>query len=225
MSALRPANVGGGPAALLATLLVALCPTVWAVQPGCGAITPAGQRLTQFLDRSDVTQLWMAGWHVNWRTSEKDHAEAGGPEAKTHCSAFVAAMAERLGIYVLRPPAHKQSLLANAQMRWLRDHGMAHGWRKLASYVEAQSAANRGEFVLEAFENPDPHKPGHIAIVRPSGKSRTELDRDGPQETQAGAQNASSATTAWGFRNHPGAWATAGSGSLRYFAYPVNWQE
>ena len=83
-------------------------------------------------------------------------AGPGGPEAKTHCSAFVAAMAERLGIYVLRPPQHSQRLLANAQMRWLRDHGRSSpDGRRLGSDAEAQEAANRGELVVEAYENPD----------------------------------------------------------------------
>lgn len=166
---------------------------------------------------------WLAGWHVDWRTGEKDRATPGGPEAKTHCSAFVAAMAERIGAYVLRPPEHRQELLANAQMRWLREHGTAYGWRSLPSDVAAQTAANRGELVLEAFENPNPHKPGHIAIVRPSEKTRAELDREGPQETQAGTQNAISIATAAGFRGHSGAWQPDGTGGLRYYAHMVNW--
>ena len=102
--------------------------------PRCGAITPAGERLAHILDDSDVAHCWLAGWHVDWRTGEVDRAEPGGPEAKTHCSAFVAAMAERLRIYVLRPPEHRQNLLANAQMLWLRDHGAEQGWRALGSY-------------------------------------------------------------------------------------------
>jgi hypothetical protein len=192
-------------------------------QPCCGPITPEGERLTQFLDDSDVTQRWLAGWHVDWRTGEADRAEPGGREAKTHCSAFVAAIAERLGVYVLRPPEHKQELLANAQMRWLRDLGAEQGWQALASYVEAQEAANRGELVLEAFENPNPHRAGHVAIVRPSDKTREELDREGPQETQAGEQNAISTTTMAGFRHHSGAWLPHGAGDLRYYAHAVTW--
>jgi hypothetical protein len=119
-------------------------------QPCCGPITPDGERLAHFLDDSAVTQRWLAGWHVDWRTGETDRAEPGGDAAKTHCSAFVAALAERLGAYVLRPPEHKQELLANAQMRWLHDLGAEQGWQALASYVAAQAAANRGELVLEA---------------------------------------------------------------------------
>jgi hypothetical protein len=205
----------------LGLLMIVLATAVHA-QPCCGPITAAGERLERFLDASEVTQRWLAGWHVDWRSGEKDRAEPGGLEAKTHCSAFVAAMTDRLGVYVLRPPQHRQELLANAQMRWLRDHGAEHGWRPLASYVAAQEAANRGELVLEAFENPDSHKPGHIAIVRPSEKTRLELDKAGPQETQAGEQNALSTTTALGFRHHPGAWLPDGTGGIRYYAHPVS---
>lgn len=190
-------------------------------QPCCGPITPEGERLAHFLDDSDVMHRWLSGWHVDWRTGEKTSTEPGGPDAKTHCSSFAAAMAERLDIYVLRPPQHRQTLLANAQMRWLRDHGAEDGWHELASYVDAQAAANRGELVLEAYENPDPHRPGHIAIVRPSNKTREELDRVGPQETQAGEENALSTTTAHGFRHHRGAWLPNGMGSLRYYAHAV----
>ena len=109
-------------------------------------------------------------------------------------------------------------------MRWLREHGAEHGWRTLASDVAAQEAANRGELVLEAFENPDPHRPGHIAIVRPSEKTRKELDREGPQETQAGTHNALSTTTEAGFHGHPGAWEPGGAGRLHYYGHTVNWK-
>jgi hypothetical protein len=191
------------------------------LQPCCGPITPQGHQLEQFLDSSEVDHLWRPGWHVDWRTGVVDRDEPGGREAKTHCSAFVAAMAARAHIYVLRPPQHRQGLLANAQMRWLRDSGAEAGWQSLPSPTAAQAAANRGELVLEAYENPDPHRPGHIAIVRPSEKTRAELDRDGPQETQAGARNALSTTTATGFRHHPGAWETAGTGALYYYAHTL----
>ena len=77
--------------------------------------------------------------------------------------------------------------------------------------------------VLEAFENRNPHRPGHIAIVRPSEKSLIDVDHAGPQETQAGEQNALSVTTAVGFRHHPGAWKPGGGGGLRYYAHAVDW--
>jgi hypothetical protein len=204
-------------------IALVLSPIAVRAEPCCGPITAQGRQLERFLDGSGVDHLWLAGWHVDWRTGEVDRAEPGGPEAKTHCSAFVAAMTERLGAYVLRPPEHRQNLLANAQIRWLRDHGAEQGWRALGSYVDAQAAANRGELVLEAFEHPDRHRPGHIAIVRPSDQTRAELDRDGPQETQAGAQNAVSTTTVAGFRHHRGAWKPMGTGSLRFYAHVLDW--
>jgi hypothetical protein len=121
-------------------------------EPCCGPITPHGRQLEQLLDGSGVDHLWLAGWHIDWRTGETDRDATGGPEAKTHCSAFAAAMAERVRAYVLRPPEHRQELLANAQMRWLRDQGGEQGWHALDSPVEAQAAANRGELVLQGMD-------------------------------------------------------------------------
>lgn len=192
-------------------------------EPCCGPITPDGERLRQFLDDSGVEHLWRAGIHIVWDTGEPDPDRPAGRPAATHCSAFAAAMAKRLDIYVLRPPDHSQTLLANAQMGWLRSHGREYGWRKLASYVEAQEAANRGELVLEAFENPDPQRPGHIAIVRPSLTTRAMLDAQGPEETQAGEINALDIDTAHGFRHHRGAWVPGGGGAIRYYAHMVRW--
>src|SRR6478735_1349217 len=79
------------------------------------------------------------------------------------------------------PAAAQQQLLANAQMRWLHESGEQSGWSALGSDAAAQEAANGGWFVVEAYENPDRHRPGHIAIVRPSEKTRTGLHDDGPQ--------------------------------------------
>jgi hypothetical protein len=192
-------------------------------EPCCGPITPAGERLARFLDGTGVDHLWLIGNHVNWETGE-----ATGPSGKptsTHCSAFVGAVTERLGVYVLRPPEHGQILLANAQLRWLRDAGTATGWRSLPDPVAAQAAANRGELVVEAFENPDLMRPGHIAVVRPSEQSRGELDRDGPREVQAGETNALDTSTKLGFRHHPGAWVPEGGGGIRYYAHAIDWSK
>lgn len=201
-------------------LLFGLGSSAALAQPCCGPVTPEGERLRQFLDQSGVEHLWQAGIRIIWDTGEPDPA---GRPAATHCSAFVAAMAKRLSIYVLRPPEHSQVLLANAQMGWLAEAGDGYGWHELPSYVEAQEAANHGELVLEAFENPNPRKPGHIAIVRPSLKSREMLDAQGPEETQAGSVNAISTDTADGFRHHPGAWVPGGGGAIRYYAHVVSW--
>jgi hypothetical protein len=197
-----------------------------AAAPCCGPITANGERLAAALDASGVEHLWKAGWHVNWRTGEVDRAAPHGPDAHTHCSAFAAAMAERFGIYILRPPEHAQQLLANAQMRWLESDGAARGWRRLGNATEAQEAANRGTFVVASFRSPDPHQPGHIAILRPSLKTSAALERDGPQVTQAGAHNHLSTTMRQGFGSHPGAWERGGSGGAAFFAHaPERWPQ
>lgn len=198
-----------------------------AAMPCCGPVTPLGQRLAAFLDGTNVEQAWERGWHVDWLTGQRDRVLPGGPEAATHCSAYAASVAERLGIYLLRPPEHPQNLLANAQMGWLRgrgaDRGDGSGWRALPDYVEAQRLANAGELVLAVYQRPDPRKPGHIAVVRPSLKDRAALDRDGPQVAMAGMVNYGSTTTAHGFRFHRGAWLPGGQGAMAFFAHRIGW--
>jgi len=190
----------------------------------CGAVTPSGQRLRRFLDATGVDQLWLPGYQVDWQTGARTGMLPGGPDSHTHCSAFVAAAAMRLGVYILRPPEHKQDLLANAQMAWLDSaEGQSKGWSKLAGAVDAQTAANRGELVVASFRNPDPHKPGHIAIVRPSDISLPLLQKEGPMVTQAGEHNAIDVSLARGFRDHRGAWQPDGSGGVQFFAHAIDW--
>jgi hypothetical protein len=208
----------------LGVALAALPGARAAAQPCCGPITPDGMKLAHLLDTSGVDHLWLAAQHIIWETGEPDPARPGGTMHSTHCSAFAAAMAQRAGIYLLRPPEHGQDLLANAQMAWLDGSaGREDGWRPVATPSEAQAAANRGEFVVAVYQNPDPHRPGHIAVLRPSDKTQAELDRDGPQEAQAGSHNWLSTAVAEGFHGHHGAWEPGGAGSIRFFAHPVAW--
>jgi hypothetical protein len=206
-------------------LLLAATPGVGAsAQPCCGPITADGMRLAHLLDQSGVDHLWLSAQHIKWDSGEQDPARPGGTNRTTHCSAFAAAMAQRAGIYLLRPPEHGQDLLANAQMAWLDSGaGRADGWRPVTTPTDAQTAANRGELVVAVFQNPDPHRPGHIALLRPSEKTQAELDRDGPQEAQAGSRNWVSTDVADGFHGHHGAWLPGGTGSIRFFAHPVAW--
>ena len=150
----------------------------------CGAITPAGERLAATLDSMKVESLWLAHEHVNWETGEPDRgADDEGPGNHTHCSAFAAAAAKRLGVYLLRPPEHGQVLLANAQAAWLGSAAaQKSGWQRVLDMREAQRLANQGNLVLVLFQNPDRHVPGHIAIVRPSEKSSTALQENGPAD-------------------------------------------
>jgi outer membrane lipoprotein-sorting protein len=189
--------------------LVALADPLAARQTSCcGPVTSGGHKLLDVLESTNVESLWLAHEHVNWETGEPDKgADYEGPGKATHCSAFVASVAKRLGVYVLRPPEHGQILLANAQAEWFHaDGGRQNGWREVKSAKEAQTLANQGNLVTIVFESPDPHKPGHIAIVRPAARSERLLDENGPEITQAGTRNYLKTSTKVGFEHHAGAW-------------------
>jgi len=120
---------------------------------------------------------------------------------------------------MLRPPEHGQILLASAQAEWFHSPaGVKRGWRSLSSAQEAQSLANRGSLVVVVFESPDPHRPGHIAIIRPAHRSTRLLEENGPEITQAGQRNYAKTSTKVGFLAHPGAWP----GGVAYYAHPVD---
>jgi len=102
---------------------------------GVGPITPAGMRLAASLDGMNVETLWQHGYHVDWRTGVAEGARETAPGSHTHCSVFAAAVADRLGIYLLRPPEHGQNFLANAQERWLNSPA-ATGWTRLGRFVD-----------------------------------------------------------------------------------------
>jgi hypothetical protein len=193
---------------LLATLLPRPSNAAPKHVPCCGPITPAGARLAAALDSMNVESLWLAHEHVNWETGEPDRgADYEGPGNHSHCSAFAAAAAKRLGVYLLRPPEHGQVLLADAQAEWLGSAAaQKSGWQRVSDMREAQRLANQGNLVLVLFQNADKHVPGHIAIVRPSEKSLTALQENGPRIIQAGNQNHASTNVRIGFRNHAGAW-------------------
>lgn len=147
----------------------------------------------------------------------------GGPEAgegkHTHCSTFVASAAMHAGIYILRPPEHPQTLLANAQYEWLGTEGLRQGWRSLPDAVAAQAEANGGSFVVAAYRNHKDDKPGHIVIIRPAAKSRSQLMAEGPDVTQAGGSNYRVTSLKQGFAGHPHAFPDH---EIVYFAHPVD---
>jgi hypothetical protein len=185
----------------------------------CGGLVPAAEKLLGVLDESNVESLWLAHEHVNWETGEPDKdADYEGPGRATHCSAFAAAVGKRLGVYMLRPPEHGQILLANAQAAWFHSSaGQQAGWREIKTAKEAQTLANAGNLVAIVYENPDSHKPGHIAIVRPALRSERLLEENGPEITQAGERNYLKTSTKVGFEHHAGAWPDG----VRYFAHTL----
>lgn len=164
-------------------------------------ITPQGKKLSHFLDSMHVESKWKAGEYIDW-LSGRSLGEVDEGERVTHCSGFVAAATKKLGIYLLRPPQHDQALLANAQYHWLHHTGKKYGWFPIRGRLAAQRIANKGYLVVATYANPNPNRPGHIAIVRPSNKSSTSVLAHGPEIIQAGAQNFNSAPLNEGFSRH-----------------------
>ena len=179
--------------------------------------TAKAVRLARFYDGLDVETLWQAGVHIDWETGVPDGRPERYPGKHTHCSAFVAAAAKRLGIYILRPPEHGQVLLANAQSDWLAA-GIGDGWQSLPDMYVAEAAANRGYFVVASYHNHRDDKPGHIAIVRPSTKSLASIAAEGPDVIQAGGRNYARASLVTGFAGHPAGWR---DNEIRYYAHLV----
>jgi hypothetical protein len=181
-------------------------------------ITPQAQALMKVLDAMGVESKWIAGEHVYWETGLPTGVPETSPGKHTHCSAFVAAAAKNLGVYILRPPEHGQKLLANAQNEWLAEEGAARGWVKLANAGEAQAAANRGLLVVASYHNHHDDRPGHIAIVRPGNKTTEQIAAEGPDVIQAGSANKTSISIRDGFAGHPAAWRDH---ELVYYAHEV----
>jgi hypothetical protein len=180
-----------------------------------GEPIPQGLQVAARFDAMDVEHHWLAGSHVNWHSGDPD---SGKPD-KTHCSAFVAAACERLGVYILRPPDHKQVHLATAQAEWLQQEGMSHGWKPVDTPFHAQELANQGQLVVAVFPSPDSARPGHVALLRANPKPDALIEREGPQIIQAGGENTSSTSLKAGFRHHPGAWHSAEDNQIRFYVH------
>jgi hypothetical protein len=187
--------------------------------PASDLVSPKGQRLAAVLDGMGVENKWIAGQHIDWRSGLPDGRPERSSGRHTHCSAFVAAAAEKLGVYILRPPEHGQVLLANAQFEWLGDAGAAEGWRELPDGQAAQAAANDGALVVAAYRSHRPDKPGHIAIVHPAARTEAQLAQDGPLVAQAGSVNSASISLRAGFAGHPAAWERQ---EVRYYAHATS---
>ena len=165
---------------------------------------PAAGELWKRLEAMDVEKLWLPGAIVDWQTGLPTGQPIKDAKSKhTHCSQFVAAVADRLAIPLLRPPEHSAVGLANAQYAWLASEaGKRAGWAVLVDGSAAQAAANQGHLVLAVVKNPDPTRAGHIAVVRPGQKDVTLIAQEGPDVMQAGGTNALQVTLRKGFGNH-----------------------
>ena len=185
--------------------------------------TPAGgPRLTEFLDALPVTTRWVHHHRVVWQTGQQNAPEGVGPMAHTHCSAFVAAVALMLDIYLLRPPFHSQQGLANAQADWFAGTGghkgptaLDSGWIPLGAsgddtaLTDAVTAAGAAQLVVAIYRAPPaPQQHGHVCIVRPPGISPPSDDA-GPDVISVGDVNRSRTSMRTAFHAHPGAWPNA----------------
>ena len=162
------------------------------------------EELWKRLEAMEVDKLWLPGAIVDWKTGQPTGQPIKDAKSKhTHCSQFVAAVADRLAVPLLRPPEHGVVGLANAQCDWLAsDAARKTGWVALKDGAAAQAAANDGRLVLASLKNPEATRPGHIAIVRPGTKDAELLAKEGPDVMQAGGTNALRTTLRQGFGNH-----------------------
>jgi hypothetical protein len=202
---------------------VMVASTVATAQRSVG-ITPRGDSLKAFYLSLNVENLWIAGNHVKWETGEADHPDATSGN-HTHCSAFVAAACKKLNLYVLRPPEHKQVLLANAQYDWLSGpDALADGWKPVTDNIfeTAQTLANNGSVVIAVCKNPDEKKPGHAALVLPAEITKRELAQDGPFVIMAGTHNHNKLPLKAGFKSHLIDWPAT---NIRFYynEKPAQW--
>jgi hypothetical protein len=199
--------------------------------------TPAGgPRLAEFLDGLPVTTRWIHHHRIVWQTGQQNAPEGQGPMAETHCSAFIAAAALMLDIYLLRPPHHSQELLANAQATWLAGEATYpgptaadSGWIALGSSGDAGAlkaavdAANLGRLVV-GFYRAAPGSdgkpvPGHACIVRP--QSAAVVGDDGPRVMSVADVNRPDTTMRTAFHAHPKAWPD----HIGLYAHPTDLEE
>lgn len=201
---------------------------------GHDTISAKGQKLAEMLDGMDVEHLWQKDYHIDWKTGVAKGDKETTPGGHTHCSAFVAAAADRLDLYILRPPEHGQMWLANAQELWLNGQGSegggaaSAGWTRIGrlgddgASREAVDLADAGELVVAVYFQPPrqtpqgpEERPGHIAIVRPSEKAFALIDSEGPDVIQAGKVNHRVVALRDGFADHRKGLET---GDIEYFA-------
>jgi hypothetical protein len=159
-------------------------------------LTPQGETLLQLLNTLDVEHHWLAGQPIDWRTGDPltDSSQAF---PLTNDSAFVAAVANRLGLPFLEPKGG--NVRPARQLNWLQKEGVDLGWQKV-NPVQAQWLANQGWLVVAGWRgSQDQGGRGHVAVIRPTPGPLTTLTDLGPHVTQAAAHNANDTTVKQGF--------------------------
>ncbi len=151
----------------------------------------------------NVEALWQRGYHVDWRTGVSGGPPEMTPGSHTHCSAFTAAVADRLGIYqrtTRRSTA--QNWLTHAPGQWLNSR-LRSGWRRVGRLSDpgasrrAVALANQGKLVIAdpfstAARNDLEDRrscPGTRRSFGQATKSPELIESEGPDEIQAGMTN------------------------------------
>ncbi len=179
-------------------------------------ISANGAALNVFLDSLQVTNYWIGGSSVNWLTG----ATGGSGSNKTigtatHCSAFTSSAAELLGIYLLRPPDASDVDLANHQADWFVTNSA--GWFPIIGMTNAQHQANAGVLVMASYKSSSGS--GHIAILRASNRTDTDVNNTGPEECQSGTYNFGDTNVSTGFNQHAGAFPNG----IKYYGHSVSY--
>jgi hypothetical protein len=188
------------------------------VTPASNAATAYSQAamLSAFLDSLQVDDYWLVGYSVNWFTGA---AGGSGPNmtlgTDSHCSAFAAAVADLLGIYILRQPDASDINVANNQADWLPTN--TAGWFPIGSMTEAQHLANTGTLAVASYFNPDGS--GHIAVLRGSNRTDASVNTFGPEECQSGDYNYADTNVMTGFSEHPGSFPS----NIYYYGHTVTY--
>jgi hypothetical protein len=188
------------------------------VTPATNAATAYAQAamLSAFLDSLAVDNYWLVGYSVNWLTGATG---GSGPNmtqgTDSHCSAFAAAVADLLGIYILRQPDASDIDLANNQAHWLPTN--TAGWFPIASMVDAQHMADTGTLAVASYFNPAGS--GHIAVLRPSNRTDASVSTFGPEECQSGDYNYADTNLMTGFSEHPGSFPS----NIYYYGHAITY--
>ncbi len=179
-------------------------------------ISTEGAMLGNWLLALQVDKYWLVGTSVNWLTGA---AGGTGPNmtegTASHCSAFAAAVAQLLGVDILGQPDASDINLANHQADWLATN--TSGWFNISSMTTAQQMANAGMLVVASYKASSGS--GHIAILRPSSRSASSINANGPEECQSGDDNYADTNVITGFSVHPGAFPNG----ILYFGHAVNY--
>ncbi len=215
-------------AALRAGLVLACFLTLTATRADIGYITPEGLQLAQYLDSFQVQHWWLPV-AVNWQTGSPNTpiGTSGNNDfvVSTHCSCFVPAAANPLGIYILRSPEHSWSNLANAQDTWYPSaEGVSYGWvgipKTSTNGMVAQSLANQGNFVVAVYLSTSGS--GHTAVIHPFTNTAANIMSVGAAECQSGTYNYNLTNVSTGFNQHPGAFPSGIDYFYHTVTYPIS---